>query len=178
MFHAALARLSAVDPSAHFPHNTTPSLSSPSAYTLHSYPYPPPPSLHSSLPSAHSSSFPIRSVRASVWHCPLGCGQSYKKSSGRSIRRHFVSCFRQHNQSAAASMSDSQLSSLIAERQDTGQLQTGLRRWRMRSSSAMVDNFTPSRKDPSRVTRQFFNNPYWLPFNFHHSGVKTPRRSP
>ena len=83
--------------------------------------------------------FPLRVVRASVWHCPLGCGQSYKKSSGRSIRRHFVSCFRQHNQSAAASMSDSQLSSLIAERQDTGQLQTGLRRWKMRSARRRVD---------------------------------------
>ena len=135
LFHAALARLSAGEPTLQYPPSSA-SLSSPT-YTLQSYPYPA--AAQPSLPSALSSSFPIRSVRASVWQCPLGCGQSYKKSSGRSIRRHLVSCFRQHNQSAAATMSDSQLSTLIAERQDTGQLQTGLRRWRMRSSRRRVD---------------------------------------
>ena len=141
LFHAALARLSAIDPSPYPPPPTSSlPLSSP-AYPMPPYPFPP--AAHTALPSPHSltaaASFPIRSVRANVWHCPLGCGQSYKKSSGRSIRRHFVSCFRQHNQSAAATMSDTQLSSLIAERQDTGQLATGLRRWRMRSARRRVD---------------------------------------
>ena len=130
LLHASFSRLSGVDSSAYFPASSAP-LTSP-GYASQSFTY----SVNNPV---LSSSLPMRSVRASVWHCPLGCGQSYKKSSGRSIRRHFVSCFRQHNQAAASSMTDSQLSGLIAERQDTGQLQTGLRRWRMRSSRRRVD---------------------------------------
>ena len=136
LLRAALAR-SAVDSSAtHSP--TTASLSTPlSAYAAHSVAYPlTQPALSAS--ASQASALAIRPLRASVWHCPMGCGQTYKKSSGRSIRRHFVFCFRQHNETAA-SMSDTQLSGLIAERQDTGQLQTGLRRWKMRSSRQQVD---------------------------------------
>ena len=136
LLHASLSRSSAVDSSAnHMPGTAS---FSPSAYSAHAFPYPPTqPALPS--PLSHSSALAFRPIRASVWHCPMGCGQTYKKSSGRSIRRHFVFCFRQHNESAASSMSDTQLSSLIGERQDTGQLQTGLRRWRMRSSRRQVD---------------------------------------
>ena len=136
LFHAALARFNGVEPPPPYPQGFS-SLSS-TAFSGQSYPYPP--SSYPALPSLQSlSPFPPRSVRASVWHCPLGCGQTYKKSSGRSIRRHFVACFRQHNQSSASSLSDTQLSSLIAERQDTGQLTTGLRRWKMRSARRRVE---------------------------------------
>ena len=67
------------------------------------------------------------------WQCSYGCGKVYRKSSGRSIRRHVVSCFRQH-WPGGADLSEKELSALIAAQQDRGLLVTGLRRWRMRQS--------------------------------------------
>ena len=77
--------------------------------------------------SASSSASPL------LWHCPFDCGQRYRRSSGRSIRRHVNACFRQHN-AAAASLSDSEVSALIGVQQDSGKLHTGIRRWRMRNA--------------------------------------------
>ena len=82
----------------------------------------------------------------SLWHCSyLGCNKVYRKSSGRSIRRHVVSCFKVH-WPGGAELSDSELSSLIATQQDRGLLVTGLRRWKMRQSRRPANELTESEK--------------------------------
>ena len=81
------------------------------------------------------ASSPPRGV--TVWHCPFSCGQTYKRSSGRSIRRHVSVCFRVHHPATSA-LSDEQLSAAISEQQDSGQLHTGLRRWKMRQSPRLA----------------------------------------
>ena len=99
-----------------------------------------------SLPS-HLQSVRPSEVGADVdWQCPFECGQCYKRSSGRSIRRHVTACFRCHHASAAA-LSDSELSTLIGAQQDSGKLNTGLRRWRMRQ--------------PRRMAAQLSDNDRW-----------------
>ena len=77
----------------------------------------------------------------SMWVCPFDCGQRYKRSSGRSIRRHVNSCFRLHNPAARA-LSDEQLSSVISEQQASGQLITGLRRWKMRQPRRLAEELS------------------------------------
>ena len=86
-----------------------------------------------------SSSSPSSHASTSSWLCPFHCGQVYKRSSGRSIRRHVNTCFRQHNSATTAELSDEQLSIVICDLQDSGQLATGLRRWRMRRSRRLAD---------------------------------------
>ena len=84
--------------------------------------------------SAHSLTPPEAAVVPGspvFWQCPFGCGQSYRRSSGRSIRRHVSACFRSQN-AAVAALSDSELSILIGAQQDSGKLHTGIRRWRLR----------------------------------------------
>ena len=39
------------------------------------------------------------------------------------------------------------------------------------SRSDIAEILMPSTNVPSRVTRQLLSLPYWLPFNFHQSGV-------
>ena len=94
----------------------------------------------SSTPSSSSSHSPSSSPHA-LWTCPFGCGIHYSRSSGRSIRRHVVSCFRSHNPSSA-SLNDVDLSALIDTQHETGQLHTGLRRWRMRQPRRLAHNLS------------------------------------
>ena len=86
-------------------------------------------------PSASTSQPHLRSQR---WDCPYECGQHYKRSSGRSIRRHMNVCFKHHNPQAAR-LDDEELSAVISEQQASGQLSTGLRRWKMRQPRRMAD---------------------------------------
>ena len=72
------------------------------------------------------------------WECPFECGQQYRRSSGRSIRRHINLCFRLHNPSAVE-LSDEQLSHCINQQQASGQLTTGLRRWKMRQPRRLAE---------------------------------------
>eukprot|EP00466_Bigelowiella_natans_P018107 jgi/Bigna1/77043/fgenesh1_pg.45_\ len=37
-----------------------------------------------------------RGKEAARWHCPLGCGKYYRKSSSRSIQKHRVTCFNNY----------------------------------------------------------------------------------
>ena len=76
-----------------------------------------------------------------TWACPFDCGQRYKRSSGRSVRRHVNTCFRAHNPSAAA-LSDEQLSAIISEQQASGQLITGLRRWKVRQPRRLAEDLS------------------------------------
>ena len=92
--------------------------------------------------AAHSDS---SSSSNTLWHCSYGCGKVYRKSSGRSIRRHVVSCFKVH-WPGGADLSDSELSTLIALQQDRGLLVTGLRRWKMRQSRRPAHELTESEK--------------------------------
>lgn len=84
--------------------------------------------------SVKPESAPVRGRRSrpDVWTCFLGCGQNYRKSSGRSIRRHVIACFREYYPSETAPLTDSQLNDLLATRQETGSIDTGLRTWRLR----------------------------------------------
>ena len=91
--------------------------------------------------SSSSLSFPASQPRpgsGTRWVCPFECGQQYKRSSGRSIRRHVHVCFRAHNPSAAT-LSDEQLSAIISQQQTSGQLMTGLRRWKMRQPRRLAE---------------------------------------
>ena len=90
-----------------------------------------------------SSSFPVvdssqprlsRPCRPADWRCFLGCGKAYKKSSGRSIRRHALQCYRRHFPAECAGRTDAQVHDLLAARQEEGRVQTGLRAWRLRQS--------------------------------------------
>ena len=118
-------------------------------------------SLSLQSPSASSSSHPPHDLFSSTschlarennsdvnspsWHCSYGCGKVYRKSSGRSIRRHVVSCFRQH-WPGGAELSEKELSTLIAAQQDRGLLVTGLRRWRMRQSRRAAHELSESER--------------------------------
>ena len=66
-----------------------------------------------------------------LWHCSLGCGVKYEKSSGRSIRRHMTSCFR-CRWPGAEELSNVEVQALMSSLQESGQLVTGLRRWKIR----------------------------------------------
>ena len=73
-----------------------------------------------------------------AWHCPFDCGQTYKRSSGRSIRRHVDACFRSHHTPTAAP-SDSELSALISAQQVSGQQHVSIRRWRMKRARQVAE---------------------------------------
>jgi hypothetical protein len=74
-----------------------------------------------------------------LWHCSLGCGTLYERSSGRSIRRHMTSCFRSH-WPGGQELGESEVQALMSTEQESGQLVTGLRRWKKRQSCrARVD---------------------------------------
>ena len=75
-----------------------------------------------------------RKSRPNDWYCFQGCGKHYKKSSGRSIRRHALSCYRTHHPDECSGMSDVELHALLAVKQEDGEVQTGLRAWRLRQS--------------------------------------------
>ena len=68
-----------------------------------------------------------------LWTCFYGCGKTYRKSSGRSIRRHVMQCFRLH-WPGGDRLTEAEVSALISREQDAGHIVTGLRRWRMRQS--------------------------------------------
>ena len=68
-----------------------------------------------------------------LWHCSLGCGTLYEKTSGRSIRRHMTSCFRSH-WPGGQQLAESEVQALMSAQQESGQLVTGLRRWKKRQS--------------------------------------------
>ena len=71
------------------------------------------------------------------WLCPFACGQTYQRSSTRSIRSHIYACFRQHKP-ALSCVSDKQLSDVICHLQNSGQLVTGLRRWKKRRTRRLA----------------------------------------
>ena len=74
-----------------------------------------------------------------LWHCSLGCGTLYERSSGRSIRRHMTSCFRSH-WPGGQELGESEVQALMSTQQESGQSATGLRRWKKRQSCrAKVD---------------------------------------
>ena len=74
-----------------------------------------------------------------LWHCSLGCGTLYERSSGRSIRRHMTLCFRSH-WPGGQELSESEVQALMSTQQESGQLVTGLRRWKKRQNCrATVD---------------------------------------
>ena len=75
-----------------------------------------------------------RKSRPNDWFCFQGCGKHYKKSSGRSIRRHALSCYRTHHAAECRGMSDAEVHALLAIKQEDGEVQTGLRAWRLRQS--------------------------------------------
>ena len=94
------------------------------------------------LPSVSRSPTPNRAAKRpatalvdddGMWHCSLGCGTLYEKSSGRSIRRHMTLCFRSH-WPGGKTLSESEVQVLMSAQQESGQLVTGLRRWRKRQS--------------------------------------------
>ena len=76
---------------------------------------------------------------ATVWSCGYGCGKRYKRSSGRSIRRHITSCFRRH-WPGGVTLTEEQVSALISSEQEKGRLVTGLRRWKMRQSRRRAED--------------------------------------
>ena len=75
-----------------------------------------------------------RKSRPNDWFCFQGCGKHYKKSSGRSIRRHALSCYRTHHPEECGGMSDMEVHAMLAVKQEDGEVQTGLRAWRLRQS--------------------------------------------
>ena len=82
-------------------------------------------------------------THALAWTCPLRCGQMYKRSSGRSIRRHVMACFRVHHRSTTGTLSDVEVSNVINELQESGQLTTGLRRWKERQPRRSAHELGP-----------------------------------
>ena len=100
-----------------------------------------------------SSSPPVASYASSLggavmWRCSLGCGQMYAKSSGRSIRKHFVACFRAHWPDAQQ-LADDAVDALISRLQHSGQLVTGLRKWEMRCASIIKTTRTGGKRQRS-----------------------------
>ena len=80
-----------------------------------------------------------------VWHCSFQCGKVYKKSSGRSIRRHVISCFRTHWPGGQL-LKEEEISRLISSQQESGKLTTGLRRWKMRQSRRNADDLSDAER--------------------------------
>ena len=109
------------------------------------------PSSPSSSPSSLSScssnalnSPSSNQMPPAAWRCWYGCGKEYKKSSGRSIRRHVTCCFRQH-WPGGETLTEEQVSALISSQQESGQLQTGDRQeFRAREDSQSEDGSTHS----------------------------------
>ena len=85
-------------------------------------------------PTAPTSRPSTRKSRPNDWYCFQGCGKHYKKSSGRSIRRHALSCYRTHHPDECRGMNDMEVHALLAVKQEDGEVQTGLRAWRLRQS--------------------------------------------
>ena len=79
---------------------------------------------------------------SALWTCAYGCGTTYRRSSGRSIRRHVVACFRRHWH-GADTLTDAEVSALISREQDAGHIVTGLRRWKMRQTRRNADQIPP-----------------------------------
>ena len=75
--------------------------------------------------------------------CFLGCGQQYRKSSVRSIRRHVLLYHRRWFAAEGADMSDAQLYAVMASQQEDGTVYTGLSRWRLRKSGRTVIDLPP-----------------------------------
>ena len=97
-------------------------------------------------PSTAGSAVSLPSVPSdALWHCSFQCGKTYKKSSGRSIRRHVIACFRQHWPGGDA-LKEEELSRLISSQQESGKLTTGLRRWKMRQSRRNADDLSDSER--------------------------------
>ena len=109
----------------------------------------------SSTASSPSSSSPSDSR---LWRCDLGCGQRYERSSGRSIRRHVLACFRLH-WPGAVGVSVSRLHELISEQQEAGVLDTGLRRWKMRQPPRKAEQLEAEARweCPARCGKRYRN---------------------
>ena len=73
-------------------------------------------------------------VNPTMWCCPYACGKGFNKSSGRSIRRHFVACFRKC-WPGGDRLSEKELCRIIESQQKQGIVTTGFKRWRLRHST-------------------------------------------
>ena len=95
--------------------------------------------------SSAASGFSVRRrlCRPADWQCFLGCGKRYKKSSGRSIRRHALQCYRRHFPADCAGRSDGQVHELLAGKHEDGRVNTGLRAWRLRQSRRAAHDLPP-----------------------------------
>jgi hypothetical protein len=86
-----------------------------------------------------------RSVRPLVWTCANGCGRTYKKSSGRSIRKHVLECYREYHPEVKA-FTDAQLFKFIEKQQDLGYFESGLRAWRIRQPRRLAYSLPETEK--------------------------------
>ena len=84
-----------------------------------------------SLSSPHSLWRSAAGSGDETWHCSLGCGTRYERSSGRSIRRHMTACFIAH-WPGGDTLSEAEVQAVMCAEQESGHLVTGLRRWRRR----------------------------------------------
>ena len=93
--------------------------------------------LASTVPASLPNSVPRSSPESPpMWQCSLGCGQKYERSSGRSIRKHFATCFRRHWPGGEL-LTETALEALISSQQENGLLVTGFRAWKMRCKSVV-----------------------------------------
>ena len=145
---SAPSSISSLPPSSSSPPSSA--TSAPLSSSVVFPPSPPPPPPLPSHPSVEEvgdegvgSSRLSRPCRPAQWRCFLGCGKSYKKSSGRSIRRHALSCYRRHFPLECAGRSDGEVHELLAARQEEGIVHTGLRAWRLRQSRRAAHDLPP-----------------------------------
>ena len=110
-------------------------------------------SVSSSADSVNSDS----DGRPRRWHCFLGCGQRYMKSSGRSIRRHVLACYRKQFASECKGVSDAQIHELLVSQEEKGIIHTGLKRWRLRRGRRLAMDLPPHERwdCPNQCGRYF-----------------------
>ena len=91
------------------------------------------------------------------WQCFLGCGQRYMKSSGRSIRRHVLLCYRRQFAAECKGVSDAQIHDLLVSQEEKGTIHTGLKRWRLRRSRRLAMDLPPHERwdCPNQCGRYF-----------------------
>ena len=79
------------------------------------------------------------------------------KSSGRSIRRHVLLCYRRQFASECKGVSDAQIHDLLVSQEEKGAIHTGLKRWRLRRSRRLAMDLPPHERwdCPNQCGRYF-----------------------
>jgi len=79
------------------------------------------------------------------------------KSSGRSIRRHVLSCYRRQFPAECKGVSDAQIHDLLVSQEEKGAIHTGLKRWRLRRRRRLAMDLPPHERwdCPNQCGRYF-----------------------